>query len=200
MTESRIRLLRELLDNRLVGMTADELADSLGVSRNAVQQQLTALERDDLVEVLELRSTGGRPSRAFTITETAMELFPRHYSKIAGALLRHTRDLFGEEGLERLLAEMADEATAELMPRLEGLSAEERVKEVVKILDELGYGAYLDEDGNVAAVNCVYHRLAQTTNAVCQYDTYVLQRLLGTGFNHTSCIRDGEPVCVFAPR
>ena len=41
-----MRLLRELLGSRATGLTADELADAVAVSRNAVQQQLTALERE----------------------------------------------------------------------------------------------------------------------------------------------------------
>lgn len=199
LTESRVRLLRELLDHRTVGLTADELSGILGISRNAVQQQLAALERDGLTEVLEMRSTGGRPVRAFTITEAAMELFPRHYARMAGALLRHTHELFGEEGLKKLLAQMADEVTAEYAPRLEGKAGEERLLEVVKILDELGYGAYLNEDGHVTAVNCVFHQLAQTTKAVCRYDSLILRRLLGTSFDHVSCMRDGLPACVFVP-
>ena len=94
---------------------------------------------------------------------------------------------------------MADELTAELEPRLAGLEGEERLQEVVRILDELGYDAHLDENGHVHAVNCVFHQLARRTTAVCRYDALVLRTLLGTGFDHLSCIRDGRAACVFAP-
>ena len=148
---------------------------------------------------LEMRSTGGRPSRAYTLTDAGLELFPRHYARMAEALLRHTQELFGEEGLEKVLTQMADELTARVAPRLEGKVGEERLREVVLILDELGYGAYLDENGNVHARNCVFHKLAQTSDAVCRYDALVLRNLLGRDFDHLSCIRDGRPACVFAP-
>src|SRR5688572_3216450 len=85
LSESRGRLLRELLGAPVSGLTADELADALAVSRNAVQQQLTALQREGLVAVSELRSTGGRPSRAYTLTDSGLELFPRHYARMAEA-------------------------------------------------------------------------------------------------------------------
>lgn len=199
LSESRMRLLRELLGSRATGLTADELADAVAVSRNAVQQQLTALEREGLVTVLELRSTGGRPSRAYALTDAGLELFPRHYARMAEALLRHTQELFGEEGLQKVLVQMADELTATVAPRLEGKEGDQRVREVVSILDDLGYGAYLDENGNVHAVNCVFHQLAQSSDAVCQYDAMILRKLLGSDFDHLSCMRDGRPACVFAP-
>lgn len=199
LSEARMRLLQELLGARESGLTADELAEAVAVSRNAVQQQLTALEREGFVGVLEMRSTGGRPSRAYTLTDTGLELFPRHYARMAEALLRHTQELFGEEGLEKVLEQMAEELTAQLAPRLEGKVGEQRMREVVRILDELGYGAYLDEKGNVHARNCVFHQLAQTSDAVCRYDALVLRSLLGNDFDHLSCIRDGRPSCVFAP-
>lgn len=198
-SEPRRRLLRELLGHRGTGRTADELAETLEVSRNAVQQQLSALERDDLIQVLELRSTGGRPSRSYTLTEAGMELFPRHYAQMAEALLRHTQELFGEKGLARLLEQMAEELMDEVAPRLEGKTGQERLHEAVAILDELGYGASLDKHGNVHAVNCVFHQLARTTSAVCDYDSMVLRGLLGSEFDHVSCMRDGKAVCVFAP-
>ncbi len=199
LSEPRMRLMRELLTSRASGRTADELAESLAISRNAVQQQLTALEREGLVDVLELRSTGGRPSRAYTLTEAGLELFPRQYARIADSLLRHTQLLFGEEGLDRLLEQMASELIADVSHRLEGKKGNERLNEVVSILDELGYGAYLDDDGNVRAVNCVFHQLAQTSSAVCRYDALILRSLLGSDFDHLACMRDGRAACVFAP-
>lgn len=194
-----MRLLRELLSNRASGRTADELADLLAVSRNAVQQQLSALEREGMVDVLELRSTGGRPSRVYTLTDAGLELFPRHYARMAESLLKHTQQLFGDEGLMALLKQMASELLEDVGPRLEGKNGNERLHEVVQILDELGYGAYLDDDGNVRAINCVFHQLAQTSNAVCQYDALVLRSLLGSDFDHLACMRDGRAACVFAP-
>src|SRR5690554_6261970 len=119
LSEPRMRLLRELLGVSVSGLTADELAEALSVSRNAVQQQLTGLEREGVVQVAELRSTGGRPSRAYALTDAGRELFPKHYARMAEALLRHTQEMFGEEGLRMVLAKMAAELTAEVAPRLE---------------------------------------------------------------------------------
>src|SRR5690606_1584857 len=156
-SESRMRLLTELSRHRGAGRTIEELSTALAVTRTAVQQHLTALERDGLVSLLALRSTGGRPSRAYTITVAGLELFPRGYARLASQLLRHSRELFGEEGQAALLDDMADDLAEQMRGRLAGKSRTERVDEVVKILNELGYDASLSESGGIAARNCVFH-------------------------------------------
>lgn len=197
-SDARLRLLREVLHERMNGLTVEELAASLEVSRNAVQQHVTALERDGLLCVLGRRSTGGRPSRTYTLTEAGLEMFPRRYALLADSLLRHTEELFGEDGINRLLKRMADELAAEMAPRLADKSGEARLREAVKILNELGYDAYLDDNGHVAAVNCVFHKLARSRGAVCRFDSMILAHLLGGEVNHSSCIAEGQGACVFS--
>lgn len=197
-SEARLRLLTVLHRSRSVGCTAEELAGALSVTRNAVQQQLTGLERDGLVEVKELRSTGGRPSRAFTLTDDGLELFPRQYAWLSEALLKHVELLFGDDGLTRLFESMSDEFVASVQPRLEGKSDEERSEEVAAILKELGYGSFLDAQGNLRATNCVFHKVAMGSAAICRYDALLLGKLLGHEADQLSCIREGRSACVFS--
>lgn len=196
-SESRMRLLSELLRHRGIGRTIEELSTALSVTRTAVQQHLTALERDGLVSCLALRSTGGRPSRSYTITTAGLELFPRGYARLAVSLLRHSRELFGEDGQTALLDNMADEVAHEVRGRLEGKSTSERVDEVVLILNELGYDANRSESGGIAAGNCVFHQVASNDRAACRFDKRLLGNLLGTDIEHTSCIVDGRDCCQF---
>lgn len=197
-SEARLRLLREVLHERVNGSTVEELAASLEVSRNAVQQHVTALERDGLLQVLGRRSTGGRPSRTYTLTEAGLELFPRRYALLADSLLRHAEELFGVDGLNRLLKKMADELAVQMAPRLANKVGEARLREAVKILNELGYDAHLDDNGHVAAVNCVFHKLARSRGAVCRFDRMILAHLLGGDVDHSSCIAEGHGACVFS--
>ena len=198
LSDSRWRLLREVLRHRDAGRTVEELAEAMEVSRNAVQQHVTALERDGLVRVLELRSTGGRPGRAYTLTEAGLEVFPRSYAHMADGLLRHVRRAYGEAGLNRVLDDMANEMAAELAPRLDGRHGSERVAMVVRILNELGYDARRDEVGRITAVNCVYHELTRSSRAACRFDTRLVRLLLGDDVTHLRCMADGHASCVFA--
>jgi len=200
LTESRRKLLGEVMRHREGGCTVEELADALEVSRTAVQQHVTALERDGLLRVSGQRSTGGRPGRAFALTDAALELFPRSYARLADDMLRTVRELYGEEGLERMLAKMADDAARDFAPRLAGMTPRERLLEVASILTELGYEAHVDANGRLRAVNCVFHQLARSSRAVCRYDQALLRGLLGEDVKQLSCITDGKAACVFAPR
>lgn len=197
LSESRLRLLSEVLRNRSSGCTIEELSSALSVSRTAVQQQLTALERDGLVTSLAQRSTGGRPSRTYTVTEAGLEQFPRGYARLAESLLRHSRELFGESGQAALLDRMADELADEVLVRLQGKSRRERVDEVVVILNELGYDASLSESGGIAANNCIFHQVAVSDRAACRFDNRLLSSLLATRVDHARCIVGGGDCCLF---
>jgi len=198
-SHSRMRVLRELMVHRYAGLTIEELAEALAVSRNAVHQHLTGLERDGLVTVAAYRSTGGRPSRAYAPTEAGLELFPRNYARMAESLLRHTRELFGEEGLDRLLDRMADEVATEMEPRLAGKQGEARLRTVTEILNELGYDATMTSTGGIAAMNCVFHRLALNSRAACRFDGQLLKALIASDVRHTACMADGGNCCRFEP-
>lgn len=191
-----MRLLAELLRQRITGRTIEELSTALAVTRTAVQQHLTALERDGLVDCLSLRSTGGRPSRSYTITAAGLELFPRGYARLAESLLRHSRELFGEDGQAALLDSMADELAGEMQGRLAGKTRSERVDEVVTILNELGYDA-TRSPGGIAAGNCVFHRVAVSDRVACRFDKRLLSALMAAEVKHTGCIVDGRDCCQF---
>lgn len=192
-----MRLLREVLVRRGSGATAEELAGALGVTRTAVSQQLTALERDGLVEKSGRRVTGGRPSRTYVLTDAGRERFPRHYGLLAASLVRHARDVYGDEGLEELLGRMAEEVARDLSPRLEGKAGTERKLEVVRLLNELGYEATLTADGAIEAVNCVFRHVANETRAACTFDVQLLGALLGEDVKHGDCMADGHACCNF---
>lgn len=196
---SRLRLMTELLRNRGTGMTVDELSDSLSVSHNAVQQHLTALQRDGLVMVAATRATGGRPGRAYAPTDAGLELFPRRYAQLADGLIRHSRELFGSEGLERLLDALALEMATACEAQVAGLEGAERLAAVVAILNDLGYDAVVNPDGSVSALNCVFHQLAKAGTDVCRFDHTLLRTLLGSDIAHDACIADGESCCRFRP-
>ncbi len=196
---SRLRLLAELQRNRGTGMTVDELSESLSVSHNAVQQHLTALQRDGLVRVAATRATGGRPGRAYAPTDAGLELFPRRYAQLADGLIRHSRELFGTEGLERLLESLAAEAAGSCEQRLTGLSGKARLEAVVGILNDLGYDATLNADGSVTALNCVFHQLTRAGREVCRFDRALLGTLLGAEIDHDACMADGQACCRFRP-
>lgn len=198
MLDTRQRLMRDLLHHRRNGRTVDELSAALGVSRNAAQQHLATLGRDGLVVATGQRATGGRPSRTYGLTDRGIESFPRHYALLATKFIETTRAALGDEAVEMILQRMADDLAEHYRPRLEGKVGAERLSAVADIMNELGYDAAATEDGmGLYAVNCIYHRLARQTRAICGFDVRLLSKLVGTDLAHTTCMLDGQARCAF---
>lgn len=198
MTDTRTQLMNILLEHKEAGRTVDELSSRLGITRNAVQQHLLSLDRDGLVRVVQVRQTGGRPSRAYVLSEKGYETFPRHYAMLAHSLLQSVYETLGEAQVEKLLSRSADALVKELEPRLAQVPASARAGVVVEIMNELGYQASVLETGDgISAINCIYHQLAKETRAVCRYDVRLLANLLGTNVDHTHCMVEGDNACVF---
>lgn len=200
--DTRSALLDALLENKQDGLTLDQLATHLGVSRNAVRQHVTALERDGLVSATGMRQGTRRPSRTYGLTDSGAEEFPRRYDLLALSLLEALRDTIGDEGTETVLNALVDRVAARWLPALERLEPGPRAAEVVRTMNRLGYHAHAvngDQPGSgIEAVNCVYHRVARETRIVCRFDERLLSRLLGETVGLTSCMAEGDGSCVFA--
>ncbi len=198
-SDSRNAILSSLLRNKATGLTLDELSVSLGISRNAVRQHMDVLERYGLVQVVGRRTaTGGRPSRAYGLTEAGLEAFPRQYDLLAEGMLATVREELGEEALQQLLARMAHRVAEGEQEALAALPEPERREAVVNLMNGLGYDARVLPDGTIVAVNCVFHRLAAKTRAVCRYDERLLSSLLGYEVRLGACMQDGANGCAFA--
>lgn len=198
-TDTRTRILHALLEHKRSGLTLDELADRLDISRNAVRQHVSILERDGLVEVAGRRTaTGGRPSRAYGLTAAGMERFPRQYDMLAEGMIATLSDQLGDTALDSILARLARHIAEGRREELAALPEEERKRAIIALMNELGYDARLQPDGTIAAFNCVFHKIAAKTRAVCRYDEKLLTALLGSDVKLVGCIQDGDNTCTFA--
>src|SRR5262245_57961852 len=87
---SRGRIVQVL---RAGGMTVDDLATQLGLSRNAVRVQMTGLERDGLVQHVGSERRTTRPSHVFQLTREAQQLLSNAYIPflvhLVGTIARH---------------------------------------------------------------------------------------------------------------
>lgn len=194
-------LLTVLLRHRK-GLTVDELSSVLEISRNAVNQHLSSLGSNGFIQSALLHSTGGRPSRVFTLTSSGLELFPRHYSFLAGFLLSWFKKNLGEEELESCLKELGEQIAQEFSGRVDKHPTQTgKVSEVIAILRELGYDADVtlntEKYTEIIASNCVFHKLAEECHGVCALDLSLLASLLNADIEHKKCIIKGDINCCF---
>src|SRR5213075_1474670 len=99
---SRDRIL-ELLLRSETPMPVQALAAALSISRNAAHQQVTALEREGLIErALPIR-TKGRPSQGFRLSAAGSATFPRQYALLAKQLLQELSNHLPPDDLRRAM-------------------------------------------------------------------------------------------------
>jgi len=198
---ARQRALLESLLERKEGCSADELADSLKISRSAVHQHLGALERDGYLEKLMRPSQGGRPGYAWRLTNKGIHLFPKQYALFSELMVLGMKKSLGSDGLARVLEELGEDIAKRYRPRLDAATDDaERMRVVADIMQELGYAARADDAGGrpeIAAHNCVYHDLAAQHPEVCRLDLALLRALLGGEIEHAECMVRGGRVCRF---
>ncbi|HEU4707710.1 MAG TPA: HTH domain-containing protein [Methylophilaceae bacterium] len=183
------------------GLSMDQLAQELAISRTAVNQHLVNLEKLQYVDSLLQASTGGRPGRVYVLTKQGQELFPRHYSLFARLLLRLVQQKLGEPTLKECLAELGEQLSLEYRDRVvRQKSPAGQVAEVKRIMYELGYETDLEHTtvNEIVASNCVFHELAMDCKEVCELDISLISRLLDARVEHKECMVRGGSCCRFA--
>ena len=194
-------LLQLLLQHRS-GLTVDKLALDLEISRNAVNQHLASLENGGYVKNALLTSTGGRPGKIYSLTESGLELFPRHYSLVSQLLIEWIIDNYGVEELDKCLKTLGQQLANQLKSQLPANgSSEDKIQQVIRIMQDLGYAAQAElspvGSTDIVARNCVFHQLASKNDAVCQLDLSLLSTLLDAEIDHKECMVKGGLCCRF---
>jgi predicted ArsR family transcriptional regulator len=200
---TRRALMRVLLRNKR-GMTVQGVAQSLRISRNAVRQHLTALERDGLVAKGRIQPSGGRPEQLYVLTEKGNEQFARQYSWFSELLLQMLQAQNGSAGLAEKLGGLGRSVAGSITPQLAGEpGSPERISAVAATMQEIGYDAAAREENGeqlIEAHNCVFHRLAAKCPEVCSFDLALLSASTGCEVEHRSCMVRGGDACRFSFR
>ena len=199
MLEGMGRTQQDLLKALLyapAGMSIDELAHSLGVTRTAIRQHLAALERDGLVMRGATRPTGRRPEQLHQLTDHAKELFPRQYPLLANLLIDQVAELLGEQALSRLMRGLGRKLAGDL----ERDVVDEA--QIVQYMNQSGYEAQVffrsSGEPEIVAHNCIFHQLAKDHPVVCELDLALIGALGGAEAEHLECMVRGGHVCRFS--
>lgn len=193
--------LLHLLLRHKDGMTIDGLAATLKVSRNAVRQHLTALERDGLVTKGATLPSRGRPQQTFILNAKGREKFPRQYSWFADLLISQALAAEGVDVVAGKLSALGTQAAALVEPGLKGAPATpERIEALAAAMSELGYDAMLSDKNEIKAYNCIFHDLAASYPSVCSFDLALISKASGGTVEHAECMVRGGKSCRFLIR
>jgi predicted ArsR family transcriptional regulator len=177
--------------------TVDEMAQTLGLTDNAVRAHLATLERDGLVRQVGLRRGTSRPAYAYALTPAAERLFPKAY----GELLRLLLDVLGE----RLPPCLLDQALREVGHRVAAANPApspelwDRVDYAVTVLQELGGLAEVAEVEDsllIRGASCPLAAALPGHPEVCHLAETLLSEVIGVPVAEC-CERGDQPRCCF---
>ena len=164
--------------------TAQELAGLLGITSMGARRQLEAALAKHLVAFDDVADKVGRPARFWLLTDAGHARFPDRHADLAVQLIEQTRSVFGEAGLEQLIAarEHAIEAAYRLQVQDQpDLAA--RVQALAQARDAEGYmaGSEVQADGSVLLIenHCPICAATRECQNFCRSELDIFQRVLG---------------------
>ena len=162
---------------------AADLAGALGITPEAVRQQLLRLADIGLVEAAAERGAAGRPARRWSLTRAGHDRFPDIHGELAVALIEAVREEFGEAALDRLIARREAET---LRRYISGLAEEPdlpgRVAALAVLRSAEGYMAesWAEGDGFVLVENhCPICAAATACQGFCRAELEIFAAALG---------------------
>ncbi|MGR9116379.1 MAG: helix-turn-helix transcriptional regulator [Gammaproteobacteria bacterium] len=193
------QILQLLLTTRS-GMDIEEIAEQLSISRNAVKQHLVVLEHEQLIKKDALKSTRGRPSQNYILTEQGINHFPKQYAWFSNLLLDDLKAEMKEDSFKKFMRKLGIKQATTMLSKFSNKTPEERINLLVELMQTLGYQAIRDADSGepvIKASNCVYHDLAQQYPEICEFDRALMSTLLNKTIEQTSCMAQQDCVCRF---
>lgn len=183
----------------------DVIAASIGASRSGVAQQLRALEGAGLVSRTSVRHGVGRPRHLYDVTADAQDLFPSNYDGLASGLLAAILELGGDALLEDVFAARRRQAESMLRTRLAaslpaGAPLADRVRELARLQDDLGYlaEAIVDGDGlRLVQHNCAVNDVARANPAACRAELELFRGILDADVVRERHIAGGDRCCEY---
>ena len=166
--------------------SAADLGSALDMTATGARQHLERLEAEGLVRSETRRQPRGRPRKYWHLTGHGHGRFPDRHADLTLELLRATKAVFGERGLERLVRRREADSLLhyrEELSRAHGLAA--KLGALAELRSREGYMAScsLQTDGSLLFVedHCPICAAAATCQALCRSELAIFRKVLGEG-------------------
>jgi predicted ArsR family transcriptional regulator len=187
--------------------TAAELAARLGISPAAVRRHLDALVGAGRLEERlsrEAHRGRGRPARRFHLTDAGRSTFPHAYDDLALTALRYVAASGGPDAVravaEQQLAGLEERCSTAVDKAVLGHSGApvDRAQALAAALTAEGYAATasaLSGGGQLCQHHCPVAHVAAEFPQLCEVETAVIGRLVGTHVQRLATIAHGDGIC-----
>ena len=190
---------------RLGEATTSDLAGALGLSPAAVRRHLDAMVADGDVTSREQRVRGqrgrGRPARVFRLTDQAQLRRGTHtYDDLAAAALRWIEARDGGPAVAAFAAQRVAALEARCRQILEDAADDPmaRAEALASALTSEGYAASasaIATGGQLCQHHCPVAHVAAEFPQLCEAETQVISRLVGSHVQRLATIAHGDGVC-----
>jgi predicted ArsR family transcriptional regulator len=180
--------------------SAQELSKALNMSAVSIHYHLNVLQREGLVEPQAVRRNVGRPHYMYSLRDSARELFPQSYHRLADRLLDDLKLRLSEQEIAELFMRIANDIAAEHAPTLEGKTLEQKTEALVELLGEEGFLARVEKVGGqfkLTQYGCPYYYVVERHPEVCQLDLNLISAALLAPVERAGCVLHGDDVCTF---
>jgi predicted ArsR family transcriptional regulator len=187
--------------------TATELAGRLGISPAAVRRHLDALVGAGRLEERlsrEAHRGRGRPARRFHLTDAGRSSFPHAYDDLALTALRYVAASGGPDAVravaEQQLAGLEARASSAVETAVRAADGQpvNRAQALAVALTAEGYAATasaISGGGQLCQHHCPVAHVAAEFPQLCEAETAVIGRLVGTHVQRLATIAHGDGIC-----
>jgi predicted ArsR family transcriptional regulator len=199
---TRDRVARALHDSG--PQSAGSLSASFGLTPAAVRRHLDGLIAAGRVcEVPERKVRGqlrgrGRPAKLFALTDKGHSLFRHAYDDIAVEALNYLRDAGGDAAVSAFARQRLHGLEVRYAAVLEQVPADRRPAELAAALTADGYAASAQHAGTGVQIcqhHCPIAHVAADFPQLCEAETQMFVRLLGTHVQRLATIAHGDGIC-----
>jgi len=181
--------------------TAEDLAAQLDLTPNAVRSQLTAMERDALVQRIGRRPGTTRPSQLFELTSEIEQLLSRAYIPLLGQLVETFAEALPAAQVETLLRATGKALGQQLSAgrRLSGSLRSRAAVASCLLNEQLGALTRVEQNGRILirGAGCPLSALTGKHHGVCVAMESLVAEIVRKP-TQECCVREGRPQCCFA--
>ncbi len=198
---TRDLVARSILENG--PMSAIVLAEKLGFTPAGIRRHLDSLVAEGLLVAREPHIVNGRgrgrPSKVFVMSDAGREKFEHSYDDLAVAALTFMQAQMGPQALMGFANARAAEIERTLSPIIDSqTSSAARVDALAQFLTTEGYAANVlqrVQGEELCQHHCPIAHVAAQFPQLCEAETQLFSRLLGTHVQRLATIAHGDGVC-----
>lgn len=179
------------------------LAKALEMTPEAARQQVHKLLTSGLIAGRQETVPGvGRPRQNWVLTEAGNGRFPDTHAQLTVQMIGSVRKLFGEEGMDRLIAQREADARATYLQVCQGPTLQERLEQLANVRTQEGYMARVERDAGdwlLIEDHCPICIAARTCQGFCRSELQLFQEVVGVEatVNREQHLLAGAARCVY---